>query len=248
VGEAALEREPTVSDRLAMRQRSAGSPIMHQTWDDLLFLHWPVAPQAIRPLIPKALQIDTFEDQAWIAITPFALNDLRLAALPPIPGLSSFLEVNVRTYVRYGGTPGVWFFSLDASKVVPTVASRLLFLLPYFNAHIEFEQNGELCFTSTRSHSSAHLRTAWRVGPLVGVAEPGSLAFFLVERYSLFSTLKQNLRISRIHHPPWLLNQAQVLSHESSMISELGLPEPKTPPLAHFSRTQAVEIWPHQAV
>src|SRR5919197_218550 len=108
-------------DRLAVRSKPPGTPVMHQTWQDLLFLHWPIDPIALRPLIPAALDIDTFEGQAWIGITPFALTDLRVTAMPPIPGLSSFDEVNVRTYVVHNGTPGIWFFSLDASKLIPAM-------------------------------------------------------------------------------------------------------------------------------
>src|SRR4051812_29497664 len=94
-------------DRLALRTRPPGSPVMHQNWENLLFLHWPVAPAVLRPLVPGALEIDTFEDQAWIGITPFAVTQLGLFSLPPIPGLDSFLELNVRTYVLHRGLPGV---------------------------------------------------------------------------------------------------------------------------------------------
>src|ERR1041385_3822856 len=106
-------------DRLAMRSRPHGSPVMHQNWDNLLFLHWPIEPEALRPLVPAELQIDTFENQAWLSMSPFALTGLRMLSLPPIPGLNSFLELNVRTYVHRNGIPGIWFFSLDASKLIP---------------------------------------------------------------------------------------------------------------------------------
>src|SRR5947209_1077258 len=110
-------------DRLAMRARPEGSPVVHQRWDNLLFLHWPVGPDLLRALIPSALDIDTFEGQAWIGITPFRLADLRIASLPPVPGLNAFDELNVRTYVVFNGIPGVWFFSLDASLLLATVAA-----------------------------------------------------------------------------------------------------------------------------
>src|SRR5438093_2627949 len=100
-------------DRLAMRARPEGTPVMHQRWENLVFLHWPLAPDLVRPLIPMELEIDTFQDEAWIGITPFSFTNVHLTAIPPIPGLNSFQEINVRTYVHYHGIPGIWFFSLD---------------------------------------------------------------------------------------------------------------------------------------
>src|SRR5436190_9933780 len=102
-------------DRLAMRGRPPGKAVMEQNWENLLFLHWPVDPGLIRERIPEPLKLDLFEDQAWIGVTPFRVSGLHLMSLPPIPGLDSFNEINVRTYVHYQGKPGVWFFSLDAS-------------------------------------------------------------------------------------------------------------------------------------
>src|SRR5687767_11115562 len=115
----------TSLDRLAMRARPEGSPVMHQNWENLLFLHWPIDPVAIRPLIPEGLEIDTFDGKAWIGITPFALTGLRVLSMPPIPGLDLFIELNVRTYVQYKGVPGIWFFSLDVSKLIPVLAARM---------------------------------------------------------------------------------------------------------------------------
>src|SRR5689334_21931376 len=103
-------------DRLAMRARPEGKPVMEQNWEQILFLHWSVDPAFIQARIPPQLEVDTFEDKAWIGITPFRVSGLHLMSLPPIPGLDSFNEINVRTYVHHKGKPGVWFFSLDASK------------------------------------------------------------------------------------------------------------------------------------
>src|SRR6185295_979431 len=138
-------------DRLAPRAKPEGEPIIHQTWENLLFLHWPVDPALLRPLIPEPLQIDTFEGQAWIGITPFALRNLHLANLPAVPGLSAFDELNVRTYVHHRDFPGVWFFSLDASKLIATLAARLFFMLPYFKGEIAFgERDGKYQFALRR--------------------------------------------------------------------------------------------------
>ena len=236
-------------DRLAMRTRPPGSSVMHQNWENLLFLHWPIEPASIRPLLPEELVIDTFDGKAWLGITPFALTGLRLLSLPAVPGLDSFLELNVRTYVLHRGVPGVWFFSLDASKVIPAMAARVLFSLPYFKANMDFAQNdGEFRFASKRSLSPAAAFTAtWRSGLRMQAPDLESLAFFLVERYCLFAVRGRTLNTTRIYHHPWILEEALVTSYASSMVSALGLPEPDEPPLAHFSRFLNVEIWPPTA-
>jgi uncharacterized protein YqjF (DUF2071 family) len=245
-----MMKAPTDLDRLAMRTKPEGSPIMHQTWQNLLFLHWPIDPVLLRPLIPAALEIDTFDGKAWIGITPFGMSDVRLSSLPAIPGLDTLLELNVRTYVHHQGKPGVWFFSLDASKLIPVMAARVLFMLPYFKATMDFTENlGEFIFNSERTPGpTAKFQARWRTGIRLRDPAAESLTFFLVERYALFSGSNENLTMARIYHHPWILDEALVLAHESSMVSVLGLPEPETEPLAHFSRSLNVEIWEPKAV
>jgi uncharacterized protein YqjF (DUF2071 family) len=104
------------------------------TWYDLLFAHWPLPPEAIEALIPPKLALDTFDGAAWLAIVPFGMRNVRPRCVPPIPGISSLLELNVRTYVTLGGKPGVWFFSLDANSRFAVRGARLSFHLPYFDA------------------------------------------------------------------------------------------------------------------
>src|SRR5687768_155108 len=124
----------TRENRIAMRSRPPGSPLMHQTWEKLLFMHWPVPVEQIRPLIPAPLEIETFDGKAWIGVTPFKLTHLHPIPGPEIPGLNWFYELNVRTYVHHNGVPGIWFFSLDASKAIPVIAARLFYALPYMKA------------------------------------------------------------------------------------------------------------------
>lgn len=235
---------PSLPDRLAMRSRPIGPPTMHQNWDELLFLHWPLPPALLRPLIPEALTVDTYDDQAWIGITPFRMNHVRFAAFPPMPGLMSFLELNVRTYVHRDGIPGIWFFSLDATKSLPVLAARAFFSLPYFRARMSFTNTGPLYeFCSCRRANSARLRVKWQTGPPVGTLDAESLAFFLVERYCFFSGNNARLKMTQVHHDPWILEEATLLDFESSMIGCLGLAEPTAPPILHFSKTLSVDVW-----
>lgn len=130
---------------------------MHQTWHDLLFMHWPVAVDALRPHLPGALPLDTFDGSAWLGIVPFRMSGVRPRFLPSVPWLSAFPELNVRTYVTLDNKPGVWFFSLDAGNPIAVQIARSWFKLPYFNADMH-TQYGFAC--SNQSGSSADLAGA----------------------------------------------------------------------------------------
>ena len=115
---------------------------MHQNWGKLLFMHWAIDAETLRPLIPAQLTIDTFDGKAWIGIVPFTMWGIRASFLPPIPGTSAFHELNVRTYVHFNGVPGVWFFSLDAVNRLAIWGARTFYYLPYFNARMSLAQKG----------------------------------------------------------------------------------------------------------
>lgn len=66
---------------------------MRQTWNDVLFAHWPVDPSILRDKVPSVLELDTYNGMAWISVLPFMLMDLRARFLPPIPGAHSFLNL-----------------------------------------------------------------------------------------------------------------------------------------------------------
>lgn len=234
-----------------MRARPEGTPVMEQVWEDLLFLHWPIEEAVLRRLIPEALEIDTFEGKAWIGITPFRLSGLRLMSLPPIPGFSEFNEINVRTYVVHEGKPGIWFFSLDASKVIPAIGARVFFGLPYYSAHIDFARaEREFRFDMRRNLTTdAHFRAQWTQGVRLRAPDTDSLASFLIERYALFTGAAGSLNTTRVYHHPWILDEVTKVSYESTLIGALGLLEPKNEPLAHFSSSPlTVQVWAPESV
>jgi uncharacterized protein len=234
---------------MTIRLRPPGGPVLLQNWENLLFLHWQFEPAVIRPLVPKELEIDLFDNKAWIGITPFALTGLRLPSLPPIPGTSSFFELNVRTYVHYKGKPGIYFFSLDASKTIPTLAARFFYFLPYFKAQMTFStDNGGFVFDSKRSASKADFLVRWKIGRDLGEAAADSLEFFLVERYAFFVKAGERIYLVRVHHAPWELHEAILHTCRSTMIESAGIAEPGSAPLAHFSRFLVVEAWEPQPV
>src|SRR5262249_55787207 len=123
---------------------------MHQNWGTLLFMHWPVDPDALNSLLPSSLSLDTFDGTAWLGVVPFWMWGIRASFLPRIPGTSAFPELNVRTYVHYKGVPGVWFFSLDAANSLAVWGARRFYYLPYFNARMQLRRNGQTVSYSSR--------------------------------------------------------------------------------------------------
>lgn len=234
-------------ERLAIRERPAGQPLMNQTWGKLLFMHWRIEEKLLRSLIPKELEIDTFDGTAWIGVIPFTMWGIRALPpfVPPVPGLSSAHELNVRTYVHYDRVPGVWFFSLDCNSLPAVMAARAFYHLPYFNAGIELEQlDATIDYALRRTDDPpAHYKGSWNVGEGAPFSHPGSLEFFLTERYCLYAENDGQLYRARIHHPPWPLRKATINLYESTMIESLGLPSPQGEPVLSYAEEIDVDIW-----
>jgi uncharacterized protein YqjF (DUF2071 family) len=232
-------------------QTAAGVVVGHQRWDRLLFLHWPVPVSALRPLVDRRLELDLFEGRAFVSATPFTVRGARLRGLPPLPWVSDFHEVNLRTYVRpsrpSSGPPGVWFFSLDAAAVLASAAARVGLGLPYFVARIERTSSGAAhAYRSVRAgrpSPGAALDARWTTGAPVA-DPPGSLDHFLAERYALYSRRAGRLLRVRVRHAPWPLQEARVERLEETLSRAAGLPPPADPPLARFSEGVDVDFFP----
>ncbi|HAF22572.1 MAG TPA: hypothetical protein DCK93_06600 [Blastocatellia bacterium] len=238
-------------ERLAMRERPKGRPIMHQSWGKLLFMHWRIDQKLLRPLIPSQLEIDTFSGSAWVGVVPFTMWGIRASLLPPIPGTSAFHELNVRTYVHHQGIPSVWFLSLDAASKLAVWGARKFYYLPYFNARMSLDQTGNtIRYSSSRSDrrgAPAELQATWAIGECLSRppgSTPDSLEIFLTERYCLDSLHQGKLFRARIHHAPWPLQKAELVSLNSTMIESHGLPTPTGEPLLHYCEEISVDIWP----
>jgi uncharacterized protein YqjF (DUF2071 family) len=238
----------TENDRLAIRSRPSASPVMYQTWGKLLFMHWAIDPQLLRPLIPRQLEIDTYDNKAWLGITPFTMWNVRPVWLPSVPGLSEAHELNVRTYVYRDGVPGVWFLSLDINHTLAAWAARAGYHLPYYVADISLKQEQQrIIYNLKRDQADAPdaaFHATWMIGDRLGEAQPGSLEFFLIERYCLFAADSAgDLYKARIWHHPWPLQSAELLSSSSTMIESHGLPSMFEKPLLHYTEELNVEIF-----
>jgi uncharacterized protein len=220
---------------------------MGQTWEDLLFAHWRVDADALRRLLPDAVRLQTHDGAAWLGTTPFRVSGLRLRGTLPLPRVSTFLELNVRTYVTAGGKPGIWFFSLDASSRLAVEAARRTYKLPYFQARIRAEPQDD--WIEYESARAGHVFDArYRPSGEVFHAAPGSLEEFLAERYCLY-TVDERGRLYRaeIHHSPWPLQPAEAVIELNTM-APADLPLPDEEPVLHFARAQDVVIWPLKRV
>jgi uncharacterized protein YqjF (DUF2071 family) len=238
---------PAPLDRVAPRRRPRGVPVLHQRWRGLVFLHWPFPAKALRRIVPAELEIDEYDGSAWAGITPFRVSRMRPTLLPPLPLLSSADEINVRVYVHRDGVPGIWFTSLEITNRLALFGARLAYRLPYFHARMRVERDGDaVAFTSRRTGGArASFDACWRVGAPLPPAEPGSLAFFLTERYVLYSGKAGHVLRARIHHRPWPLRQATVVRLATTLLEAGRVPTPTTPVIAHAQGEPLdVDIWP----
>ncbi len=218
-----------------------------QSWHDLLFAHWPVPPHILRPLVPPQLPLDTYDGQCWVGIVPFHMSNVRPRGIPPLPGLSAFPELNVRSYVNFAEKPGVYFFSLDAANVPAVWAARAFYHLPYYYAHMKADVRGDqVSYCSERFLTPATLKAVYQPVAPVQFHAPGTLAHWLSERYCLYTVWREHVYCCEIHHPQWPLQDAEVKISQNTMATAAGIMLPDAHPLLHFSKRQDVLIWPLQ--
>src|SRR5688572_4872764 len=246
-------------DRLAPTREPDQMPLLHQNWHHLLFLHWEIPVDVLQALVPPRLTIDTHEGKAYVGLVPFTITGVRAILTPPLPWISSFHEVNVRTYVHLDGRdPGVWFFSLDASSSLAVAAARAMYKLAYFDADIAFEASAEalpsVSFhsrrTDPRGAMPANVNVRYRPfeGP-VQPAAPGSLEHFLVERYILYAEDEQRrLHRARVHHQPYPVQRVDVPELEETLVWAAGIRRADSVPMRHYAREVNVKVYALESV
>jgi hypothetical protein len=223
---------------------------MHQTWLDLLFMHWRVSVESVRHLIPRELEIDTFDGSSWIAVVPFWMTNIRPRNLPSVPSLSTFPELNVRTYVTNDGKPGVWFFSLDAGNALAVWLARTWFKLPYYNAKMQIETTALsdlIRYQSQRTHqltSDAEFIADYKPVGDTYFPQPNTLEYFLTARYCLYtSDAHGKIYRGEIDHAPWSLQIAEADILKNTMTEPIGIALTAEKPLLHFSKKLDVVVW-----
>lgn len=219
--------------------------VMRQGWRDVTFLHWRYDAAAVRPLLPRGLELDTFDGSAWVGLVPFSITGLTLPRAPAVPWLSEFPETNVRTYaLDRSGKAGVWFFSLDAARLLAVIGARAGYALPYFWARMRVVSDGKTVhYDSHRLHSTpAASDIAISIGdPIV---EQSELEVFLTMRLRLYAVRLGRLWKADVEHRPWPLRRAAAMRVEESLVRAAGLPVPTGAPLVHYSAGVDVDVGP----
>ena len=220
-----------------------------QVWHDLLFAHWPVSFDLLRPLVPPQLELDSFDKQCWVGIVPFHMSGVRARGIPAVPGLSAFPELNVRTYVTLGNKPGVFFFSLDAANLPAVWTARALYHLPYFYARMKAELRGDrIDYSSERLLTPAVLKASYRPTAPVALRQPGTIDHWFTERYCLYTVWRKRAYRCEIHHPQWPLQDADADFSANTVATAAQISLPDTRPLLHFAKRLDVLIWPLRRV
>ncbi len=241
--------EITQATRLEMRQRPKDSPFVYQEWRDLAFLHWAYDKEALQKTLPKGLFVDCYQGQGYVTVTPFFIQNVRLANMFTLPGLSNFVEVNLRTYVydEYG-IPGVWFYSLYLNSQFGASAARESFDLPYFAAELVGSKSNQISIKGKRA-GAAHFEMEFNYTPeeKLATAATDSLDFFLLERYVMFTQTKAGLKSARVHHAPYPFMKTEVANWRYELFANSSLNNPeRTPDLIHYSTGVDVDIFQMQ--
>lgn len=224
--------------------------VMTQTWNDLLFAHWPADRDCLRALIPASFELDLFDGEAWLGIVPFHMTNVAPRFVPALPWVSAFPELNVRTYVRVGDKPGVFFFSLDAANSVAVGAARTLLNLPYHTAEMTVTPKaGAIHYQSRRTESAAEFAAVYHGLGSPRPPQPGTLEYFLTERYCLYAVNHRNVAYRLdIHHPPWPLEAATAQISTNTMADAAGIRLPSMAPRLHFAKRQDMVCWPPESL
>jgi uncharacterized protein YqjF (DUF2071 family) len=220
-------------------------PIMIQRWRRFTFLHWRYPPDAIQPLLPPGLTVESCDGSAWVGVLPFRMEGVRAPGVPALPWLSQFPETNVRTYVRGpDGRAGIWFFSLDAARLPAVAGGRIGYGLPYFWSDMAVKASGTtLSYRSRRrwpGPPGARCDARVDVGP--PLAAPRPLDHFLTARYRLYSRFAGTLIAANAEHEPWPLRGGTLRHLDQDLVQAAGVPGPDHDPIVHTSPGVTVRI------
>jgi uncharacterized protein len=236
-----------------------GPWFMTQSWNDLLFAHWAVPPSLVAAKLPSGIELDLFDGRAWIAVVPFWMSNVVPRGVPPFRPLSTFPELNVRTYVTVGGKrPGVFFFSLDATNPLAVAGARAFFNLPYYWSTIRTRTEpgagaaGDVVHydcdrPASREPRARFVAKYWPTSPPFH-ATPGTFDYFLTERYCLYTTRAGQPITVEIHHKPWPLQRAEAEISVNTMAAAGGVPHGSETPVLHFAKRIDVVAWPPRNV
>jgi uncharacterized protein len=232
-------------------EQRVARPVALQRWESLTFVHWACEPAAIEPLLPEGLLPDLYQGQAWVSLTPFLMTRARVPGMPAIPGISTFGEANVRTYVRdRSGRDGLYFLTLECARAV-TLVSRPSLGLPYSWARMSVQRRDRgVRYTSSRRlprNPAAELDVAVEIGGLIAESHRTPLDDWLTGRWRAFTGRGSVRSCVDVEHEPWPLHSATLTHCRGRLVESTGLPAPTGEPVVHFSPCVDVRLGrPHR--
>jgi uncharacterized protein YqjF (DUF2071 family) len=240
-----------------------GHWLLSQSWNDLLLAHFAMEPAVLRKLVPEELTLELYDGVAWLTISPFCASHVRPSGIPPMPALSYFSQINVRTYVTMGGKPGIYYFSVDAASLSAVWFARMFFRMQYWHSSIQVSgatiqarkgPDPTIHFRAKRLHGpetrrgAAKLDVAYAPEGEVERARKGSLDAFLTERYCVYSWHGRKYYRTEVHHQPLGLQRVRAEFMENSIAEPLGIELAGGPELCHFSRSLKMLVWAPERV
>jgi len=217
--------------------------VMVQQWQDLAYIHWRYPIEEIQALLPAGVEVDSFDGSAWVGLIPFSMRNIGLPRMPAVPYFGSFPEVNVRTYVRRNGVPGVWFFSLDVNRYLPALVARVSYFLPYCWGKASNKRTDTTLETEVRRTWPSRASTSIRVSIGDPIESPDELSVFLSARWGLYSRgIGKGVRYAPVDHETWPLWTATLESLNDTLLTAAGLSAPIGDPHVMFSPGVSVRI------
>jgi uncharacterized protein len=220
---------------------------MWHRWGSLSFIYWSDPPGTVSHLLPPGLEPDLFAGAEWIGLLPFHLQVRVPAAAPSVPWLSSFTEINVRTYVRGpDGRTGIWLLSLEAARLIPVLTARSWYRLPYNWARTRLRHRGAATVYESRRRwpgpVGAGLEAVVEKGARIADERLTALDRFVTARFGLWSPARGGLAYTRVAHPPWPLRRARLRHLDEDLLHAAGIPVPAGSPLVHWSEGVDVRL------
>jgi uncharacterized protein YqjF (DUF2071 family) len=208
-------------------------PAFRAGWLRQTFVHWPFPPGDVQALLPEELVVDEYEGAAWVSLTPFVMADVRPPGVPAgVPGLPTFAETNLRTYVRHrNGRDGLWFLSIEVA--CPLMLAARAVGAPYNPGTLRVSGNGDaVSYAGSRWVGGASYHLVVRSGDPI---RPSERDVWLTSRWRAYTRRLGRLWETPVEHEPWPLTEATVDVLDETLTTAAGLPAPTAEPLVHFS-------------
>jgi uncharacterized protein len=221
-------------------------PLLIHEWSELSLVHWRYPAFEVQRLLPDGLTVDTYDGWAYVGLVPFH-SPIRPRGLPRVPWVSSFPEMNVRTYVRGpDGEPAVWFITLDAARLSAVLLARAGYGLDYRWAKMAFTRVGDVATYRARRRWPGARRSEGSLAIAIGDAcereAVTELERWLTNRWRFYCSTPLGLATGWVAHEPWSLRKAEILHCDPGLVTACGLSAPRGEPLAHYGGRVGVRM------